>query len=463
MNARPESLVLTEEPPAPSRLRAATGDGWTSGSVFRLLRKSGLDLTLLGLLLYITVIITLRLPGGNIAVVTGVAGLIFSRHKLVVPAYLWWLLAFIIWDTIGVPFSVIPSVSQDHATGLAKIWVISLLAVNALRTPARLAIYATVFLLAFLTHPLRSIFMNFARGIGVNGRYAANGEFANPNQFAVVLLTALALSICLFIWHRRGSPHWLGGVCSALCPVAILLTSSRGVFIGMTVFTLLVVAGSRQKGKAVVALAFILLVGAMVAPPQVWKRLGGLTKATSTKNLKAVDSEGSAVERYEIWQTAFRIIWDHPVAGTGGSTYRYMNGQYSPFLGRRDTHSTYLNILAETGVIGFGFYFAAIGSLMVLCTKALRLPRLSTTTRATLRVLISGLVGFLIAAIWGTYTSFSFLFLYLAVMSAAAAVAVKENAASSAPPAPSSPTRDDNLYTQVAQRLGHDSARPGYR
>jgi len=221
----------------------------------------------------------------------------------------------------------------------------------------------------------------------------------------------------------------------------------------MAVFTLIVVAGSRQKGKAVVALAFVLLVGAMVAPPQVWQRLGGLTKATSTRNLKEVDAEGSAAERFEIWQTAFRIIGDHPVAGTGGGTYSFMNGQYSSFLGRRDTHSTYLNILAEAGFIGFGFYFAPVFSLMVLYRKTSRLPRLSTTTRATLRILMAGLVGFLIAAIWGTYTSFSFFFLYLAVMSAAAAVAARESTASSAPPAPPSPTRDDNLHAQVVQRL----------
>ena len=417
MNAHPESLVLTEEPPAPNRLRAATGDGWTSGSVFRLLRKSGIDLTLLGLLIYITVIITLRLPGGNIAVITGVVGLIFSRHKLVVPAYLWWLLAFIIWDAIGVPFSVLPSVSQDHATGLAKIWVISLLAVNALRTPARLAVYATVFLLAFLTHPLRSIFINFARGIGVNGRYAANGEFANPNQFAVVLLTALALSICLFIWHRRGSPQWLGGVCTALCPAAILLTASRGVFIGMTVFTLLVVAGSRQKGKAVVALTFILLVGAMVAPPQIWKRLGGLTKATSTRNLKEVDTEGSAVERYEIWQTALRIFADRPIMGAGVSTYSYVNSLYAPNLGKKDTHSTYLNVLAETGIVGFALYLSMLVSLFSQVRKSMRLPNLSTTTRSTMRVLLAGCVGFLIAGTWGSYSTLSFFYLYLAVVS----------------------------------------------
>jgi len=66
---------------------------------------------------------------------------------------------------------------------------------------------------------------------------------------------------------------------------------------------------------------------------------------------------------------------------------------------------------------------------------------------------MGGLVGFLIAAMWGSYTSFSFFFLYLAVMSAAAAVAVKESATSSAAPALPSPARSDNLHAQVAQRL----------
>ena len=110
-------------------------------------------------------------------------------------------------------------------------------------------------------------------------------------------------------------------ICIVLCPVAILLTLSRGVLIGLVIFTLLLVLGARRKGTAIVALCGILLVGIMIAPPQLWKRMSGLTKATSSENLREVDPEGSAAERYEIWKTGIRIFEDHPVMGAGAGSY----------------------------------------------------------------------------------------------------------------------------------------------
>ncbi len=451
MSTLADGRTMTQEHPAQTRLRAVTGVGWTTGTVWRLIKQARIDLTFGGLLVYIGVIITLRLPLGEVAVLAGIGGLIFSRHRLVVPTYLWWLLAFIVWCALGLVVSALPAKTQTGVEMLIKIWVVSLLAVNSLRTPARLAVYASVFLFCFLTHPMRSIFTNFVKGIAVNGgRFAANGEFSNPNQFAVVTLTVLGLALCLFIWHRRGSPRWLGAVCVLLCPAAILLTQSRGVFIGMSVFTLLLVAGSRKKGTAITALAGILLVGAMVAPPQVWKRLGGLSKATSAANLREVDPEGSAAERYEIWQTALRIIADRPIMGAGVSTYSYVNSQYAPNLGKKDTHSTYLNVLAETGVVGFALYLSMLVSLFSQVRKSMRLPNLSTTTRSTMRVLLAGCVGFLIAGTWGSYSTLSFFYLYLAVVSATAAVAVRESTTAGSMP---TPHESDDLFRQVALRV----------
>ena len=90
------------------------------------------------------------------------------------------------------------------------------------------------------------------------------------------------------------------------------------------------------------------------APNNVLDRVRGL-KAIDDGNLNQVDEEGSAFQRYEIWKVARTIIREHPVTGVGLGAYPAAHrltatrSQFNPTArGRRDTHSTYLNVTAET-------------------------------------------------------------------------------------------------------------------
>ena len=163
----------------------------------RVFKDARIDLGFGGLLVYTFVIITYRVPVGDVAVLAGVAGMFVGGQRITVPRYLWWMLGFIVWCALGYLFSAAPELTQVRVTVLFKIWVVSLLAVNVLRSSPRLIAFAVVFLVCFLTHPLRSVFTNFVRGISWAGRYSANGEFYNPNQFALVTLLALGLSVAL--------------------------------------------------------------------------------------------------------------------------------------------------------------------------------------------------------------------------------------------------------------------------
>jgi O-antigen ligase len=162
----------------------------------------------------------------------------------------------------------------------------------------------------------------------------------------------------------------------------------------------------------------------MFAPASVWDRLGGLSAATNAENLSEVDSEGSAEQRWQIWQTSFEIIADHPVTGVGWGAYAQANAAYAPMtgggerrLGARDTHSTYLNVLAETGYPGFFIFCGLVfGTLLQTDRVRRRWKQMMPAAAMQLYFLELGLLGFMVSGIFGSYSRLSFLYLHLVLM-----------------------------------------------
>ena len=73
----------------------------------------------------------------------------------------------------------------------------------------------------------------------------------------------------------------------------------------------------RRKLRSAFSVGLLLLIVVSAAPAGVWERVGGLRSATSVSNLSEVDPEGSAEQRFEIWQVAVRVVREHAVTETG--------------------------------------------------------------------------------------------------------------------------------------------------
>jgi O-antigen ligase len=163
---------------------------------------------------------------------------------------------------------------------------------------------------------------------------------------------------------------------------------------------------------------------AYVMPTSVWERLAGIRQLTSTATIADADPEGSAKERFEIQKTAWRIFVDHPVFGVGLGAYSVENAIYSPALGRKDTHNTYLALATELGLPGlllwlvmiFVAFRSNIANKRLLADQDIYVAR-SWISRA--------LFGFLVAGIFGSYSALNILYLVLGIMSCS--TAAREN------------------------------------
>src|SRR3989442_6744828 len=124
----------------------------------------------------------------------------------------------------------------------------------------------------------------------------------------------------------------------------------------------------------------------------------GLRKATSAATIGRMAPEGSARRPFAVLQTATRIIRDHPVLGVGLGAYEVAQYRYNPSLGYLDTHNTYLNVLAETGLPGLVLFLALIIIVLRDVHHARRRARRQSPTQAeALRWLQYALIGYLTA------------------------------------------------------------------
>jgi O-antigen ligase len=159
----------------------------------------------------------------------------------------------------------------------------------------------------------------------------------------------------------------------------------------------------------------------------VWTRLGALSKAGDTENLSEVDTHGSAEQRFEIWRVAAAIIADHPVTGVGLGGYPQAHQQYAlsnrfkPIArGSRDTHSIYLNVMAETGIVGFLLLMGMIVTALWQGWRAAKdLETRDPGAAKQMWTLNIGLIAFMQAGIFASLHRVAFLYVYLAVLTTA--------------------------------------------
>ena len=373
------------------------------------------SLPLLGLCVYSFAVITFFLPVAQVGIAIGVAGLFAGRNPVRMPTLFRLYLAFILWGLITSIASPFAEVALDTLVGRCKLLIIMLLALNAFQTEGQLQFYLLFVLGCFILFPARGTFIG---GDVIQGRAVWNHVYNNPNDLAALSLLALGVALALIFSASEWNLVRLGAAASAaILLVVILRTQSRGVFLGVVVATApTFIRILLQQMRVAVGIGIVVvLVASFAIPPKVWDRLSGIQKLTSADTIAQSDKEGSAAERVEILKAGWQIFLDNPVLGVGLGVFPLECNLYSPIIGKRDTHNTYLNLAAETGLPGLAIWCALVGSALLRAHRARR--------RASDGVLKAqnywtgqALIGYLVAGAFGTYSGLNLLYLILSVL-----------------------------------------------
>jgi putative inorganic carbon (HCO3(-)) transporter len=222
--------------------------------------------------------------------------------------------------------------------------------------------------------------VQFGLGIGpdefrVLGRFMrAYGTFFQPNPFAghlgLCLPFALAWALASGgpgLWERLSA-----GLAAAAMLAGIVASFSRGAWLAIAVA--LAFMGLIWKPKLTVlgivaAIAFVLF-GPPLRQSLVLQRLsGGLSELPGLNVARVVptDENWALVERLAHWQSAWYMFASRPWLGVGLGNYEVAYPDFSlprwqQALGH--AHNVYLNVLAETGLIGLFAYIALMLSAL---------------------------------------------------------------------------------------------------
>ena len=199
----------------------------------------------------------------------------------------------------------------------------------------------------------------------MSGAERVNGTFFNPDMLAAYLNPTLLIAVSLILFRSRRAPGRALKAGLILFSVStlfvIFFTGSRGGVLSLAV-GLLVVLWARWRMKAALVVA-ALVVAAAVFPNPVRDRVLN-------------SSDPYAWSRASIWQSAGRMMMDHPLGvGLGNfrqewATYNFPTERAVIKYGKvADTaHNDYLNIGAEMGFAGLAAFLFGV----ILALKALR-------------------------------------------------------------------------------------------
>jgi probable O-glycosylation ligase (exosortase A-associated) len=393
-------------------------------------------LPLIGLLIYTLFFTSLRVPLGDVAIGVALLGMLLEPKAFRFPVPVRMLALFGLW-VLAMSFqSAYPEWVSKGLMDLLKLWLIVLVGYNALQTRAQIRLFMIFFLACFALFPVRGTLVTFfILGEGDReGRAIWIALYSNANDLAIMVLLQLSMLTAFLVTEKKKWLRSIGTIGMIVLPLIIILTQSRGVFLGMVAFLACVFTTQKKKLKLAFQLFVVGLVLLAVAPDSAWDRVRTLKHVTNTEQLVEVDGEGgSARQRFEIWRLATRIISKNPITGVGYRAYKPAHyDNWSPDLDPSihafwDTHNLYLNVTAETGFPGVILYFAAVLTVLIPAERVRQACKRKMPDAARqLLFLEAGVIGYYIACVFGSLAYLPHLHLHMVLLYSLAMVNRKQ-------------------------------------
>jgi O-antigen ligase len=232
--------------------------------------------------------------------------------------------------------------------------------------------------------------------------FRAFGTFGQPNPFSAFMGLSLPLSLGMaWGYATKGyagwctdRQNWVGPGLLALAYAGfsvllfggLIVSWGRGAWLGFgAAAAVMVFFAPRRRWLAVLMLAAGgLLVGLLwvtgLVPATIQQRIDNtLTEFVGFGDMRGVpinNDNFAIVERLAHWQAAYYMANAHPFIGVGLGNYEAVYPDYAlPSWPRAlgHAHNDYLNLLAETGIVGLAVYLVGWGFIAYWTIRALRL------------------------------------------------------------------------------------------
>jgi putative inorganic carbon (HCO3(-)) transporter len=321
--------------------------------------------------------------------------IILQRKPLVItpalPLIIVWLLVLVLSALFSQSVNAsVPSIQLFITEGLLLYFLVS----NVIRTPATLRRVIWVLLLAGSLMGALSLYQELTRSysnnfggfaqisnfgfkdgdpfLGFVRRPRLGGPIGEQNRYAQVMIVLLPLALFRFWGERSGLLRVFAAAATFLILSAILLTFSRGAAVALLgLFVIMIVWRYIRLHQAALMLLTLIVLIATIAPDYIL-RLDTIRSVQGLFSDEGEDPDGAIRGRFQSNLAALNAFLDHPVLGVGPGQYaKQYSRQYGNAVGIkyfdtiRRAHNLYLEVAADTGLIGFVSFMTIVMMTMI--------------------------------------------------------------------------------------------------
>jgi O-antigen ligase len=281
------------------------------------------------------------------------------------------VLLFCLTGLLSIPLALNRSEAWSQFSGtFIRCIAIFIVMVNVVRTERRLKglIYLVIVVSCWLSlGALNDYRLGLLTIEGYRVAGVGKAIFGNSNDMAFHLVTIMPLAIALVFITRGLVPKILFGVSAALMLAAVVVTYSRGAFLGgLVALGFLAWRLGRSHRLTILALAMLLIVLFLALVP------GNYSVRLLSIFMPSLDPVGSSGARQgELFRSLY-VAARHPLFGIG-------MGNYASEMSYRGlvTHNAYTQVASEMGMAALVIY------TMFIVTPLQRLGKIARETLAT--------------------------------------------------------------------------------
>jgi len=209
-----------------------------------------------------------------------------------------------------------------------------------------LVLLASSFLLSIDGIYQKFMGVDFLRGFaptqGDSGFLGIRASFNHYNGFAGYLVMAFFIAIGWIMYLKKIWVRLIVALLSFLIIINLLLTYSRGAWISFLLVSLVFIWVISYKKKKILFGLFLIFFAIAV-----------INISSVRERFLLIFQSGGDSDRFRVWKLAMSMVKDSPLLGKGLGLFMSFFRDYSPNILIQYAHNCYLQMLAETGFIGF--------------------------------------------------------------------------------------------------------------
>lgn len=368
------------------------------------------------------------------------------RHRLVSHALMGWLLLYGFILFASSVWAANTQLADERLAEYAKSLMIVGLCVNWLTSRQTLwraawvlvwvgAFLGTISVYQVLTSSYGFEFWGFgkiklAQIVGYLRQPRITGPLSDPNFYAQALVVLVPVALYRFWDESSLRLKAVAAYALAVVILALVFTYSRGGALAAGLVLLVAAVHKRVKFRHLLLGVLVVMPLLLLIPEQFEGRLGTLRQLLPGREDSELHVDTSIQERSLLMRTASEMFVQHPLLGVGAGNYSEHYEEYAERVGssissyddfghRRFPHSLYLQIAAETGVVGLGVFAVIIGLTLAAFWSAVRRFSSARDLRsASVTVSLAlGFVGYLVSSVilHGDYMRYFWILVALAI------------------------------------------------